>query len=150
MANALKLVKKVKAVLEGPVALVMGACEVVIKMHEMGEDWESGNPKKVVGSGLEVLGNGLVVQIAAFEMVELVAGLIGLEAVEAGAAALTAAMGPVGWFAAALILTGTLLGILAARMTCNCLRNIVSWADNITRKVRRLVPLGWENWSGLS
>lgn len=112
--KALKLVKKVKAVLEGPVALVMGACEVVIKMHEMGEDWESGNPKKVVGSGLEVLGNGLVVQIAAFEMVELVAGLIGLEAVEAGAAALTAAMGPVGWFAAALILTGTLLGIFSS------------------------------------
>jgi hypothetical protein len=97
--NALKFLGQFKKLLSGPVCFVIGACDAMIKYHEMEEAWESGNMQKVGASALEMMGNVLLVEIAA---AETVAWVFGIEALAAG---------PVGWFAAALILAGSILGL---------------------------------------
>jgi hypothetical protein len=99
--NALRYLEHGKRFLAGPVCFVIGACDLVVKFHEIGEFWKAGNTGKAWASGFEMLANSLIIYTAA---VETVAWLFGLEALSAG---------PVGWIAAALILIGSLIGLIS-------------------------------------
>lgn len=101
--SALKVIGQMKKFLAGPVCFLIGACEMGIQLAEMTEAWESGDPLKAAASGVEALGNALIVEIAA---IETVAWVFGIEALAAG---------PVGWVAAALIFTGGIMGIFAEK-----------------------------------
>lgn len=97
-ARAYRLLGSGMRVLAGPVGILIGGAELVTTSNDAINAWDSNDPGKAVGLGLQAASGVLFIAVAGAECVALVTG--------AGAAAWA---GPVGWIVAGLMLIGAIV-----------------------------------------
>jgi hypothetical protein len=91
-------------VLAGPVALVIGGCELIGQARKMMESFRAGDPGAVVGHGMQAAASALMIVVAGAECWALFSG-----------AAVAAWAGPVGWIAAGLMIVGEIVMVFCAK-----------------------------------